>query len=82
MKLHMCVYLHAKFEVSGIILTRFRYGIIPPPTPPPQPQNEPFKSPPRLGLKAWKYITRDFRGIVYFLWEQVCLMFAKTFHQI
>ena len=29
----MCVYLHAKFEVSSIILTSFRQGVIlPPPT--------------------------------------------------
>ena len=46
----MGVYLHAKFEVSSIILTSFRQGvevILPPPSPP---QNEPLKSPPRLGL--------------------------------
>ena len=43
----MSVYLRAKFEVSSIILTSFRHGgIVPPP-----PQNEPLKSPPRLGLK-------------------------------
>ena len=52
----MDVYLHAKFEVSSTILTRFRQGggggvILPPPkrTPLP-PQNEPLKSPPRLRL--------------------------------
>ena len=44
----MGVYLRAKFEVSGIILTGFRQGVILPPPPPPQ--NEPLKSPPRLGL--------------------------------
>ena len=41
----MC--LRAKFEVSRIILTGFRQGVgnfTPPP------QNEPLKSPPRLGL--------------------------------
>ena len=44
----MGVYLRAKFEVSSIILTSFRQGgVILPPTPP---QNEPLKSPPRLGL--------------------------------
>ena len=45
----MGVYLRAKFEASTIILTSLRHGgnlIIPPP-----PQNEPLKSPPRLGLK-------------------------------
>ena len=43
----MGVYLCAKFEVSSIILTGFRQGLIPPPPP----QNEPLKSPLRLGLK-------------------------------
>ena len=41
----MGVYLCAKFEVSSIILTVLD-GVISPP-----PQNEPLKSPPRLGLK-------------------------------
>ena len=45
----MGVYLRAKFEVSSIILTSFRQGVILPP--PPIPQNEPLKSPPRLGFK-------------------------------
>ena len=45
----MSVYLCVKFEVSSIILTGFRQGVILPP-PPPLPQNEPLKSPPRLGL--------------------------------
>ena len=44
----MGVYLCAKFEVSSIILTGFRQGLIPLPPPP---QNEPLKSPLRLGLK-------------------------------
>ena len=58
MKLHMCLYLRAKFEVSSIILTSFRLGAIytPPPPLPPRPltppQNETLKSPPRLGLKS------------------------------
>ena len=47
MVLHMDVYLRAKFEVSSIILTIFRQGVILRPS---QPQNEPLKSPPRLGL--------------------------------
>ena len=50
MLLHMDAYLRAKFEVSSIILTSFRQGVILPPSPP---QNEPLKSPPRLGL-IWK----------------------------
>ena len=51
LKLHMGVYLHAKFEVSSIVLTSFRQGggVILPPFPPPQ--NELLKSPPRLGLR-------------------------------
>ena len=44
----MSVYLRAKFEVSSTILTSFRQGVILPPSP--KPQNEPLKSPPRLGL--------------------------------
>ena len=57
MKLHMCLYLRAKFEVSSIILTSFRLGAIyiSPPLPPlplTPPQNETLKSPPRLGLKS------------------------------
>ena len=45
----MGVYLRAKFKVSSIILTSFRLGrgvILP------SPQNEPLKSPPRLGLSG------------------------------
>ena len=46
----MGVYLRAIFQVSSIILTCFRQGgegnFIPT-----QPQNEPLKSPPRLGLR-------------------------------
>ena len=30
----MCVYLRAKFQVSGIIATSFRQGVILPPPPP------------------------------------------------
>ena len=43
----MGVYIRAKFEVSSMILTSFRQGVILSPPP----QNEPLKSPPRLGLK-------------------------------
>ena len=60
----MGVYLGAKSEVSSIILTSFRQdgggGVI---LPPPPPQNEPLKSPPRLGLKGWLYWSS----------EQICL---------
>ena len=45
----MYVYFRAIFEVSSVILMGFRQGCnftLPPP-----PQNEPLKSPPRLGLK-------------------------------
>ena len=40
----MDVYLRAKFQVSSIILTSFRRGVILP-LPPPPSQNEPLKSP-------------------------------------
>ena len=41
--------IKGKVQFSSIILTSFRQGVILPP--PPTPQNEPLKSPPRLGLK-------------------------------
>ena len=43
----MGMYLRAKFEASGVILTSFRQGVT---LPVPPPQNEQLKSPPRLGL--------------------------------
>ena len=46
----MRVYVRAKFEISCIIATSFRQGLILP-SPPPPAENEPLKSPPRLGLK-------------------------------
>ena len=46
LKLHIDVYLPAKFEVSSIILTSFRQGGG---NSPHTPQNKPLKSPPRLG---------------------------------
>ena len=51
LKLHMGVYLRAKFEVSSITLIGLRQGegVI---LPPPPPQNEPLKSPPRLELNC------------------------------
>ena len=48
----MGVYLCAKFEVSSVILTSFRHGGGNFTSPPPQ--NEPLKSPPRLGLIYYK----------------------------
>ena len=45
------VYMH-KFQVSWIILTSFRQGVILPPPPYPQPQDGLLKSPPRLGLRS------------------------------
>ena len=47
----MDVYLRAKFEVSSVILTGFRRGGEGVILPSPPPQNEPLKSPPRLGLR-------------------------------
>ena len=36
----MCMYLRAKFEISGVIITSFGQRVI---LPPPPPQNEPLK---------------------------------------
>ena len=47
LKLHMCEYLRSKFEVSSIILTGFKQGVIVRLSPP---QNESLKDPPRLWL--------------------------------
>ena len=45
----MGLYLRAKFQVSSIILTSFRQGVILPPSPPPPPpQNKPHKKPTQL----------------------------------
>ena len=57
MKLHMYVYLRAKFDVSSIILTSFRHGgkwggeggVI-------LPKNDPLKSPPRLELNQQELV--------------------------
>ena len=46
MELHMCLYLRTKFQVSSIILTSFREGVILPHLP----QNGLVKSSPRLML--------------------------------
>ena len=47
----MDAYLRAKFEIFSIILTSFRErGEVILPPGPTSPQNEPLKSPPRLGL--------------------------------
>ena len=50
----MGAYLRAKFEISSIVLTGFRkdWGRGGNSCPLPQPQNEPLKSPPRLGLMS------------------------------
>ena len=61
LKLHKCVYLYTKFQVSRTLVTSFRQGLTLP-SPFPQPQNEPLKSPPRLGLKSTSYPFR--RGII------------------
>ena len=51
MKLHMGMYLCAKFEVSSIILTSVRQGEEGGGNfTSPSPQNEPLKNPPLLGL--------------------------------
>ena len=50
MKLNICACLHAKFQVSTIILTSFRHGICFYPCPHPTLKRTP-KSPPRFGFK-------------------------------
>ena len=45
----MGLHLRAKLEVSSVILTGFTQGVVILPPPPPF-QNEPLKSPRRLGL--------------------------------
>ena len=48
----MGVYLRTKFQVSSVILTSLRQGIILPPVPP---QDGPLKYPTRLGLMRLLY---------------------------
>ena len=71
----MGVYLCAKFEVSSIILTGFRQGVILSPPP----QNGPLKSPLRLELKKvledQKKITDQ---LVYF---QLSLKYLRNYYQ-
>ena len=67
----MCVYLRATFHVSSIILTSFRQDeggpIL---TSLPSPQNEPLKSPPRLGLSSLSETSRD---VIYVLTSKTYL---------
>ena len=56
----MGVYLRAKFEVSGIILT----GVVDPPL-----QSEPLKSPTRLGLKQMCYAADFFLHGCYWCYQ-------------
>ena len=57
LKLNIGLYLYSKFQVSSIILTSLRQGGRVILGPPPPPQNEPLKSPLRLGLKGKVTIT-------------------------
>ena len=54
----MCVYLHAKFQVSSIVLMSFRWGNF---TSPPL-HNRPLKSPLILGLSEGI----DFNNLTYY----------------
>ena len=47
LKLHMCVYLRTKFQVSSIILTRFSQGVILSPT-----AKETLKKPTQIRVKS------------------------------
>ena len=58
LKLHMCVYLRTKFQVSSLILKSFRRGSFIPP-----PEKEHLKIPPRLGLKDIFFA--DFKMLFY-----------------
>ena len=62
----MGLYLHAKFEVSSIILTGFRQRGGEGNLTPPLPENEPLKSPTRLGLNDQKLLARVFQDISQF----------------
>ena len=54
MKLHLAVYLRAKFEVSSIILTRFRQGVILPR--PPSTSKRTPKKPTQIRVKYYLLI--------------------------
>ena len=58
----MGVYLLAKLEDSSLILTGFREGGVILPAPP-RPQNEPLKSPPRLGVSLRDNLPRIKTGV-------------------
>ena len=93
LKLNMCEYLRAKFEVSSMILTSFRQEggeeFNPPPIPPRthtlSPQNEPLKSPPRLGLKSrlnyqYKRKNSEERNkFIAFFWCELNVVFKTLF---
>ena len=66
------MYLRAKFEVFSIILTSFRQGGKFTPLPPPQ--NEPLKSPSRVGLK--KHTTVPYR----YNFKYQVYAWSKCFH--
>ena len=72
----MGVYLHAKFEVSSIILARFRLEGVGNFTTPSPPQKEPLKIAPRLNGLSGKAIL----GLKYL--GQILLPFKVKFKEI
>ena len=80
----MFVYLRAKFEVSGIIITSFRErqgGCLSHPFTPTQ--NKPIKSPSRLGIKdlecSYKKRQRNFLLCIFCFVFQIYSVASKLF---
>ena len=72
----MGVYLRAKFEVSSIIVTGFRQGVILAP-PPPTPQNEPLKSPFRLGLRCGPFSEKTLKKSTCIIMIRMIITFGN-----
>ena len=66
------MYLRTKFQVSSVILTSVRQGVIPPL------QNKPLKSPPRLGLRI---TNSGMKGPVLFLQYKECQHCLQLIHK-
>ena len=84
----MGVYLHAKFEVSSMVLTSSRQGegvILP--TPPTPPQNEPLKSALRLGLLGIiQTVIKEMLQVTFFFFQNsydlTILLKQTVFYQL
>ena len=81
LKLHMCVYFRTKLEISNLILTSFKQGVIL--SPPCPPQNKHLKSPPRLGLNWWHLnLNRPIPGKIYRKRSEICSEMLQFFSVI